>query len=100
MSQILVRYKVKPDHAEANVKAVQRVYAELKQKAPPGFRYGTLRLADGVTFVHISSLEGDGPNPLTEVAAFKEFQAGLEERCEEPPAPTEGTIVGSYGIFD
>ena len=33
-------------------------------------------------------------------AAFQEFQAGLKERCEEPPAPMPGSIVGTYGIFD
>ena len=101
MSQVLVRYKVKPDQVEANEQAVKRVFAELKQLAPPGLRYGTLRLADGVTFVHIASVETeDGSNPLPSLAAFKEFQAGLKERCDEPPFPTEGTIVGTYGIFD
>lgn len=101
MGQVLVRYKVKPDQAEANAEAVKQVYAELREKAPPGFRYGTLRLADGVTFIHIASVEtADGSNPLPGMDAFKAFQAGLKERCEEPPAPSEATIVGSYGIFD
>ena len=101
MSQILVSYKVKPDQADANEQAVKRVFAELKQLAPPGLRYGTLRLADGVTFVHIASVEtDDGSNPISGLAAFKEFQAGLKERCDEPPVPTEGKIVGTYGIFD
>ena len=101
MSQVLVRYKVKPDQADANEELVKKVFAELKALAPKGLRYGTLRLADGVTFVHIASVETeDGSNPLPSLAAFKKFQAGLKERCDEPPAPTEGTIVGSYGIFD
>lgn len=101
MGQVIVRYKVKPDQGDANEQLVKRVFEELKQLAPPGLRYGTLRLADGVTFVHIASVETeDGSNPLPGLAAFKEFQAGLKERCEEPPVPTEGKIVGSYGIFD
>ena len=101
MSQVIVRYKVKPDQVDANQQAVKAVFAELKQLAPQGLRYGTLLLDDGVTFVHIASVEtADGVNPLPGLAAFKEFQAGLKERCDEPPAATEGTIVGTYGIFD
>ena len=92
---------MKPDQGDINEQFVKRVFEELKAKAPAGIRYGTLRLEDGVTFVHISSVEtSDGRNPLSELAAFKEFQAGLKERCEEPPAPTPGSIVGTYGIFD
>lgn len=101
MGQVLVRYKVKPDQAGENERLVKQVFAELKQVAPPGLRYGALRLADGVTFVHIASVETeDGGNPLPSLAAFREFQAGLKGRCDEPPVPTEGTIVGSYGLFD
>lgn len=49
MGQVLVRYKVKPDQADENERLVKRVFAELKQLAPPGIRYGTLRLTDGVS---------------------------------------------------
>ena len=101
MSQVIVRYKVNPDQGDINEQFVKPVFAELKEKAQAGLRYGTLRLEDGVTFVHIASVETpDGSNPLPELAAFKEFQAGLKDRCEEPPVPTPGTIVGTYGIFD
>ena len=101
MGQIIVRYKVKPDQGDINEQLVKRVFEELKEKSPTGIRYGTLRMEDGVTFIHIASVEtSDGSNPLPELDAFKEFQAGLKDRCEEPPAPMPGTIVGTYGIFD
>jgi hypothetical protein len=46
--------------------------------ASPGLRYGTLRLAGGVTFVLIAAVETeDGGNPISGMAACKEFQAGL-----------------------
>ena len=35
---------------------------------------------------------------LNEVEAFKAFTAEIESRCEEPPAVTELTLVGSYGV--
>lgn len=101
MGQVLVRYKVKPDQVQANEDAVRAVYTALQHLAPVGFRYGTLKLDDGLTFVHIASIETpDGTNPLPGLQAFQDFQAGLKDRCAEPPAPMQGTIVGSYGIFD
>ena len=51
---------------------------------------------DGVTFVHVSH-QGGPENPLQMLPAFAEFQRELQERCAEPPAPSEATVVGSYG---
>jgi hypothetical protein len=33
---------------------------------------------------------------LGEVAAFKDFTADIEGRCEEPRVVTELTVIGSY----
>jgi hypothetical protein len=76
---------------------VEQVYAELAATAPEGLRYMTFRLDDGVTFVHVSSVDtADGANPLTDVKAFGEFQAQLADRIEDPPNPLGATVVGSY----
>jgi hypothetical protein len=42
-------------------------------------------------------VEGDA-NPLNELAAFGEFIAGINERCEPGggPNPQPATLVGSY----
>src|SRR5947209_7545484 len=74
------------------------VYAELHRTRPDGFRYTTLRLDDEVTFVHIARSERD-PSPILEVRAFGEFQAGIRERCAEPPVAQAFTEVGSYRFF-
>jgi hypothetical protein len=93
---VIVRYRTRPDAADENVRLVEAVYAALAETDPGDFRYTTYRLADGVTFVHVAG--HDGPdNPLTTLPAFAEFQRDLKERCEEGPAPSEATIVGSYG---
>jgi hypothetical protein len=71
MKGILVRYKVKPDRAEENAIYVGKVFEELKKTAPEGLRYATFKLDDGVSFVHIASIEtDDGQNPLPESPAF------------------------------
>jgi hypothetical protein len=50
---------------------VEKAFAELNEQRPDGLRYATLRLADGVTFVHVAVIESDdGSNPLGESEAF------------------------------
>jgi hypothetical protein len=98
--QTMVRYKVKPDQAARNEELVRRVYEELHQTAPAGIRYATFVLEDGVSFVHVASQETeDGRNRLTDVAAFRAFQEGIGERCDEPPTAVALREVGSYGFW-
>lgn len=99
MKRVMVRYRVKPDRAGENEALVRAVYEELAAERPDGLRYATFRLPDGVSFVHVSSTE-DGRNPLTDVAAFGRFTAGIADRCDEPPVLTELEEVGSYRFFD
>ena len=95
MRQVMVRYKVKPDRADENEALVRAVYEELAATEPPGLRYATYRLEDGVTFVHLATVEGEH-NPLPEVAAFGRFQADIGDRCEEPPVATQLHRIGAY----
>ncbi len=95
MRQVMVRYKVKPDRAAENEALVRAVYEELAASEPEGLRYATYRLEDGVSFVHLATVDGEH-NPLAETAAFARFQADVRDRCEEPPVATELHEVGSY----
>jgi quinol monooxygenase YgiN len=100
MKRVIVRYKVKPDRADENVKLVQAVFAELLQSEPDGLRYATFQDEDGVSFTHVASIETpDDSNPLAETAAFKQFQAEIKERCEVPPQASTVTLVGSYRLM-
>jgi hypothetical protein len=96
MTRVMVRYKVKPEQVGRNEELVRAVYEELHHSAPGGFRYATFKLPDGVTFVHLADHDGTG-SPLTGLDAFKAFQAGIWERCDEPPALSELSEVGSFG---
>ena len=93
---VVVRYRTRPDAAEENARLVADVYTALAEVEPDDFRYATYRLADGVTFVHVARLAGT-ENPLATLPAFAEFQRELAQRCVEQPAPSEATVVGSYG---
>ena len=100
MKRMIVRYKVKADKADENQRYIQKVFEELHKNSPDGLRYASFRLIDGMSFVHIVSIEtADGRNPLTETPAFKAFQMGIQDRCEEQPVLTEMTEVGSYRLF-
>jgi hypothetical protein len=94
----VIRYTTHPEAADENERLVRAVYAELASERPDGLHYATLRLDDGVTFVHIAVLDGD-QNPLPGMAAFGEFQADLKSRCAEGPAPAGATVVGSYRLL-
>jgi hypothetical protein len=100
MRRVMVRYKVKPDQVEANEELVRAVYDELGRTAPAGLKYATFKLEDGVSFVHIASVDApDGQNPLSRVEAFARFQKGIADRCEEAPIATQLREVGSYRFF-
>jgi len=99
MRQVMVRYKVKPDRVEENEALVRAVYEQLHRDAPEGLRYATFRLDDGVSFVHLATVDTeDGRTPLTGLEAFQRFQAGIGERCDEPPAVTELEPIGAYRL--
>ena len=99
MTVTVVRYQTKPERADENQTFVEMVFAELNSERPDGLRYMTFRLEDGVTFVHVASVETvDGVNPLTTTAAFGAFQREIADRLEGPPLAMSATIVGSYGF--
>ncbi len=96
MKTVMVRYTTAEAHAETNAALIREVFEELRTSAPAGIRYASYRLDDGVSFVHVATL--DGPvNPLSTLPAFKAFQKGIADRCVEPPVVTELSVVGSYG---
>lgn len=101
MKRVMVRYRVKQDRAAENERLIQAVFAQLEKERPDGLRYASFKLPDGVSFVHIASLEtADGQNPLAALAAFKEFTSAIKERCEEPPIAEDLSAVGSYRLLE
>jgi hypothetical protein len=65
MKQTMVPYKIKLEEVQENVRLIERVFQELKAKAPDGVRYLCLRLNDG-NFVHFATVEStDGAHPIT-----------------------------------
>jgi hypothetical protein len=94
----MVRYRVQPDRVAENEELVRAVYEELAASQPDGLQYATVKLPDGVTFIHIAQ-HGE-PNPLSTNAAFRRFQEGIRDRCDEPPVVSQVDEIGSYRLFE
>jgi hypothetical protein len=100
MKRVLVQYKVKADKAADNIEFIRNVFAELNENTPDGIRYASFTAPDGLSFVHIASIETeDGINPLSKSTAFAEFQKEIKDRCEVPPVAVELNEIGSYKVF-
>jgi hypothetical protein len=100
MSVTVVRYRTKADRADENQALIEKVFAGLEIDGPDGLHYASFRLADGVSFVHVASVEsGDGTNPLTSSPAFAAFVSHIGDRVEEAPVSSDATVVGSYRFW-
>lgn len=101
MNPIIVQYRVKADKAQQNIDYIANVFAALNESKPDGVRYASFQLEDGVSFVHIASIETqDGSNPLASLDAFKAFTRDIAERCEQPPVAKKGDLIGNYHLLN
>jgi len=97
MRATMIRYRVHADRAAENETLVRDVYEQLQREHPDGIRYATFVEEDGVAFTHVFFSESDeAAAALPALEAFRRFQAGVRERCEEPPVATPLREVGSF----
>lgn len=96
MRQVMVRYTTRPECADENARLIAEVFGSLGRIAPPGLTYASYRLDDGVSFVHIASVEDPDNNPLRQLAEFQTFTAGIKDRCDVPPVTSVLQQIGSY----
>lgn len=101
MRQVMVRYTVRPEQAGHNEELIRDVYQALDATAPDGLRYATFVLEDGVSFVHLASIDtATGDNPLADLPAFAAFTKDIAGRCVEPPVTIQTRTVGAYRLYD
>jgi hypothetical protein len=98
MNTRIIRYTTHPEHADENARLIGDVFAALADAKPDGVHYAAFRLDDGVSFMHVVTLDGD-TNPLNDVPAFKEFQADIMNRVVAPPVTAVTTVVGNYELL-
>jgi hypothetical protein len=97
ITSVVVSYQIKPEAQAEHVRLIEGVFEQLRAEGPDNVEYKVLRLADGVSFVHVSTADTpDGSNPLPELSAFKEFGKDLADRVATAPNPSAADIIGSY----
>jgi hypothetical protein len=97
ISSVVVSYMVRPEAVAEHVRLIEAIFEQLRTEAPDNVEYKVMRLADGVSFVHVSTADtADGSNPLPALAAFKAFGQDSAARVATPPVPTAADIIGSY----
>jgi len=100
MKKILVRYRIKANKVAENEQLVKEVYEQLHVIQIEGLRYATIKLEDGVTFVHIAYHENEQVSKeLGSLPAFRKFTENINDRCDEPPLVSSVSIVGSYNFI-
>lgn len=102
MEPHLIRYRLKPEHAARNDELLGAVFDELVRVKPAGLRYAAYKLSDGVSYVHLVALEPQAGEAhlMSQIAALKDFHAGIRERCDEAPTRETLTVVGQHGFSD
>jgi len=94
---VVVTYAVRPEAKAEHVQLIERVFTQLQAEHPDDVDYQVLCLADGVSFVHVSSHDTvDGVNPLPKLAAFIDFSRDIADRVATPPVAAEALSVGRY----
>jgi tRNA (Thr-GGU) A37 N-methylase len=94
---VVVTYQLRPDAMDEHVRLIEGVFAQLATERPATVDYQVMRLADGVSFVHVSTSDtADGTNPLTSLAAFQAFNESIAERVATMPNPSAADLIGSY----
>ncbi|MBC8088334.1 MAG: hypothetical protein H7Z40_13780 [Phycisphaerae bacterium] len=96
MKHVMVRYTVRPEAAQENVRLIVRVFDRLRQSAPDGLSYASYRLDDGVTFVHVATVVDPDNSPLRELSEFHAFTSTIRDRCDIAPETTTLHEVGRY----
>jgi hypothetical protein len=96
-SGVVVTYELKPEAMAQHVRLIEAVFEQLRREQRTDMSYDVLRLADGVTFVHVATSDSaDGSSPLPELEAFRAFSADLASRVATSPAPSSAEVIGSH----
>jgi hypothetical protein len=84
MRLVVVEYQTKPDRSDENQRLVEKVFAELSDKAPAVVRCAAVCLGD--RFLHVVDAH-ENSTAVTELTAFEAFQAGIAAQLLCHPTP-------------
>ena len=95
----IIHYHAKPEAADENAALSADVFRELAETKPNNCGYAVFRTTEG-EFFHLVTYESEEDNEqITGLPAFERFADNGAARRLTPPAVTEVTLIGSYGIM-
>ena len=91
--------RTKPDRADENQALIENVFAELEATRPEGLRYAqpAVRRWRELRPRRLDRND-DGTNPSDGDARLRRVRADIGDRCDEAPAGSDATVVGTYGF--
>ena len=95
----MVRYTVKPEAAEENVRLSRAVFDEVRTNQPADIAYGLFRQGDEFFHVFLNMAE-DCSDAVTALPSFKAFEADMAARVLAAPAVSRVAAerIDSYGL--
>ncbi len=95
MDRLLLHYTVRPEARQEHLQLLRAVYEELEHLGPDDFSWVTYQLEEENEFLEVATAPAL-PGPLPELATFRAYRAGLEERCSDRSVSSL-EVVGAYG---
>lgn len=96
MTVQIVRFTAEPADVPEIETAIATMVAAIRRERPPGTRFTSWKLADGVTFLNALELADGAENPLPGIPECRAYQQRLAQWVAEPPQPQPVTVVGAY----
>lgn len=96
----LVRFTAPEAEVPAVEEAIEVMVAAIDRARPPGTRFASCKLRDGVTFLNVLELAEGADDPMPDIPERRAFQQQLAGWIDGPaPAPEPITVVGPHGLF-
>jgi len=92
----IVRFTADRADVPAIEEAIATMVGAIARERPPGIRFTSWKLADGVSFLNALELADGVDNPLPAIPECRAYLQLLAGRFGEPPAPQPVTVVASY----
>jgi hypothetical protein len=96
MTVQIVRFTADPTDVPDIETAIETMIAAIQRERPPGARFTSWKLADGVTFLNVLELADGVENPMPGIPECRAYQQKLAHWVAEPPRPQLVTVVGAY----
>ena len=96
MTVQIVRFTAEPTDVPDVEAAIARMVAAIHRERPPGTRFTSWKLADGVTFLNVLELAEGAENPLPGIPECRAYQQQIAQWVAEPPRPQPVTVVAGY----